>query len=132
MNKSAKALALSVMMLFIICLTACGKYTSSYKAVGFVHSNTSGSAFMSFYSFEGRMVFKLKCGSEQTIAAEAKLESGTAVVYYDADGTKEEWFSIRDGEENKASLGKLPGGTVYIIVETDGACQNGDFSFEVK
>ena len=120
-------------LLIFLCLTGCGKYVSSYKAVGFVHSNTSDSASMSFFSFEGRMVFKLKYSSEeQTIKAAGKLESGSAVVYFDADGTKEEWFRTAAGEKSAGTLGKLPAGTVYIIVETDGACQNGDFQFEIK
>ena len=36
-------------------MAGCGKYTSKYKAVGFVHSNESSAAFMSFYSFDGKM-----------------------------------------------------------------------------
>lgn len=47
-------------LIILLLLTGCGKYSSSYKAIGFVHSNSSTSAKMSFYSLDGTMVFKLK------------------------------------------------------------------------
>lgn len=117
--------------ILILSLTGCGKYTSSYKAVGFVHANDSDSAIMDFYSFEGRMVFKLKSSGEGDLKYTAKLESGSTTVYYDFYGTKEELFSISDGEELDAHGGYVESGTVYIIVETDGPCQNGDFQFSL-
>ena len=124
---------MGAMLLLAMCLTGCGKYVSSYKALALVRSNTSNSASLSFYSFEGRMVFKLKCRSEeQTIRAEAELESGSAVVCYDADGTEKEWFRANAGEKYDGNLEKLPVGTVRIIVETDGKCKNGDFRFKIE
>ena len=127
-----KIVILLVSAILILSLTGCGKYTSSYKAVGFVHANDSDSAFMNFYSFEGRMVFKLKSSGEGDLKYMAKLESGSATVYYDFYGTKEELFSISAGEELDAHGGYVESGTVYIIVETDGPCQNGDFQFSLE
>ena len=59
--KKKIGLLVSMLILSIMILTACGKYISSWNAVGFVHSNTSDSAYMSFYKFDGTIVFKLKC-----------------------------------------------------------------------
>ena len=71
----------------ILSLAGCSKYSPKYKAVGFVHSNDSSSAYMNFYSFEGRMVFRLNSPGEGAVKYSAKLESGTATVYYDYLGT---------------------------------------------
>ena len=118
-----KIVTLLASAILLISLTGCGGYTSSYKAVGFVHSNESESAFMNFYSFDGRMVFKLKSSAEGDLKYTAKLESGNAT---------EELFSISAGEEIDSHGGYVESGTVYIIVETDGACQNGEFQFSLN
>ena len=127
-----KIAVLLVCAVLLLTLAGCGKYASSYKAVGFVHSNESDSAFMNFYSFEGRMVFKLKSSGEGDLQYTADLESGSATVYYDYSGTKQELFSISAGETLDSHGGYVESGTVYIIVETGGACQNGDFHFSLN
>ncbi len=127
-----KVISLTVVLIFMILMTGCGKYVSSYKAIGFVHSNRSESAEMSFYSFDGRMVFKLKSAGEGDIKYTGELESGTATVYYVYHGTQSELFTISPGEELASHGGYIEAGTVYIIVETDGECMNGAFSFSVK
>lgn len=126
-----KRAAILLALLILLCLSGCEKYVSHYSATAFVHSNESDHAFMSFWKFEGRMVFKLKCedAEKNTLTYSAKLETGTATVYYDSDGTKTEWFSVSAGDEKQASLEDLKAGTVYIIVETDGKCEGGDFDF---
>ena len=128
MKKTIILISAVIMLLF---MTGCGKYTTSYKAVGFVHTNEKSSARMSFYSFEGRIVFKLKSPGEGELKYTGRLESGKASVYYDFYGTKTELFSISDGEEVDAKGGYVEAGTVYVSVETDGKCVNGDFSFQV-
>lgn len=127
-----KKTALIAALILMLVLAGCSKYKSSYQAVGFVHSNEDDSAFMSFYSFEGRMVFKLKSTAEGDLKYSARLESGSAAVYMDYNGTKQELFSISAGEEIDSHGGYVEAGTVYIIVETDGACQNGDFQFSLN
>ncbi|MBR3298296.1 MAG: hypothetical protein IKI64_03735 [Clostridia bacterium] len=127
--RSAAALMLALAML--LCFFGCGGYKSKYKAVGFVHSNDTESANMSFYTFEGRMVFKLKANSESDIKYSAKLESGSATVYYDWHG-KQELFSVKGGEELDLRGGYVDNGTIHIIVETDGECMNGEFSFWIN
>ena len=101
----------------VMSLTGCSRYHNSYKAVGFVHSNKADSAFMNFYYFEGRMVFRLKSTEEGDLKYTAKLESGNAAVYYDFYGTKQELFSISAGEEIDSHGGYVESGTVYLIVE---------------
>ena len=86
---------------------------------------------MSFYSFDGRMVFKMKSTGEGDLTYSAKLESGSATVYYDYYGTKTELFSVSAGEEISSHGGYVEAGTVYVIVETDGECKNGDFQFSL-
>ena len=127
-----RTLSLITSLTLLLSLTGCGKYTSSYKAVGFVHSNSSGSAEMRFYSFEGKMVFKLKSSGEGDLKYTAELESGTAAVYYDYSGTRSELFTISSGEALDSHGGYIETGTVYIIVETDRESKNGAFSFNVE
>ena len=126
-----KTVLLILSLMILLFPTGCTTYSSSYKAIGFVHSNTSDHAEMSFYSFEGKMVFRLKSAGEGDLKFKANLESGTATVYYDYNGIKSELFSIGPGEELDAHGGYVESGTVYIIVETDGKCMNGDFSFSL-
>ena len=127
-----RTIRLTASLIIVLLLTGCGKYISSYKAIGFVHSNGLTSAEMSFYSFEGRMVFTLKSSGEGDIKYTAKLESGAAAVYYDYNGTKSELFTISSGEELDSHGGYVEAGTVYIIVETNGECMNGEFSFDAE
>lgn len=120
----------AVMMLFL--LAGCGKYVSHYKALLFVHSNEKESAYMTFHSFEGDMVFRLKSSGEKEIRYSGQLESGNAVIYYDQNGTKTELFSLSGGDETESLGGHVKEGTVYIIVETDGKCVNGDIRFSLE
>ena len=127
--RSAVALMLALAML--LCSFGCGGYKSKYRAVGFVHSNDTESAYMSFYTFEGTMVFKFHTTRESDIKYSAKLESGSATVYYDYSG-KQELFSVKGGEELDSRGGYVDNGTIYVIVETDGECMNGEFSFRIN
>ncbi len=122
-----KSIILLVSAMLALSLAGCGRYVSSYKALGFVHSNRSDAAFMSFDFFEGRMVFRLKSSGEGDLKYSAKLESGSAAVYYEYNGNKQELFSISGGEEADSRSGYVEAGTVIVIVETDGSCQNGEF-----
>ena len=119
-------------VLLILCLAGCGRYVSHYRATAFIHSNTSHSAAMTFGSFDGTMVFTLKPGEGEGLRCTGTLGSGSAAVYYDADGTKKELFSVEAGGSEEADLGPLSAGKVYVIVETDGTCREGDFRFAVE
>ena len=147
-------------VLLAIGLAGCGKYVSSYRALALVRSTRPGSASVSFSELEGTMAFRLKCrkgpgGLE--IFSSAKLESGSATVYCDSDGTKREWFTIEAGsgdtmvyfysypdgtkleglpleagEELRTPWEYVSPGTVYVVIETDGKCEEGSFRFEVE
>lgn len=129
-----KATSLLFALLFVcFALAGCGKYVSSYSAVAFAHSNERASAWMSFMSFSGSQVFKLKCESdnEAAIRYEGKLENGSLSVFYDCGGEKKELFSLHAGDDIQSAGGALPEDTVYIIVETSEKCENGSLSFEI-
>lgn len=129
----SKALIVAAMALLLLTLSGCNGYVSYYKAVAFVHTNTAKNASMSFSSFEGTMVFKLKCeSSEEKINYSAKLENGSAKVYYDCNGTKTELFSVNSGDDVSDIGGILQKGTVFIIVEISGGGQHGSFTFDIK
>ncbi len=137
MKKTAKTLICLILSQLMI-LSFCGcsgysssEYRSSYKAVGFVQSNKSDSCFMSYYSFEGRMVFKLKSEGEGNISYKGFNATGNLTVYYDFDGNKTELFRLGPDESAESSGGYVGRGTVYIIVETDGKCTNGDLDFSL-
>ena len=131
MKKMISAVALGLALLF--CLSGCGKYTSHYNATAFVHSNESDSAFMSFWKFEGRMVFRLKCKeAKEQLSYTAKLKTGSATVYYDCGDGKTELCALDAGDETQASIDGLKPGTVYVIVEADGHCEEGDFHFDIQ
>ena len=118
----------------ILCVSGCGRYRSRYKAVGLVTTASTMNGFINFYSFDGTRVFKLsnKKGTEGQLIYSARLEEGSAAVFYDIGGEKAELFTIHGGEETD-DVFTLPGsGTVYVIIETEGKCQNGEFRFEIR
>ncbi len=122
-------------ILAILALTACSSYTSHYKAVAFVHTNTAKNAEMSFSSFKGTMVFKLKiAGGEEKITCSASLGEGSAKVYYGYGygGRKKELFSVDSENDDDGTLRGLSGGTVYIIVEAADTCGQGKLQFTVE
>ena len=122
--------AIAASLLF---LTGCGKYSSRYDAVAFVHSNLSDSAYMTFSSFKGTMVFTLENekGTEGKLRYNASLGSGSAEVWCDRSGTKEKLCSLRSGDSIPSREFTLSGEDVYVIVETDGECTDGDLRFEI-
>ncbi|MBQ6268242.1 MAG: hypothetical protein IJK64_10795 [Clostridia bacterium] len=123
----------AALLLSLLGLSGCGGYKSNYHAVGFVHSNDADSAFMSFYSFEGTMVFRLKCkDASARIRYTAKLETGALTVTCVSGDDETALFTLRDGEEVQATGGKLSPGTVRILVKTDGKCENGDLTFALE
>lgn len=121
---------LVLILLALACLVGCSKYTSRYSAVLLVSTGTSKSGSINFTTFSGTKVFKLKSSGQLNYSAE--LGIGSATVYYDCSGTKTELFSIGAGQKVGPSSITVTPGTVYVIVETDGKCQDGKFSFDVK
>ena len=105
-----------------------GCYSSSYNAVGFVHSNTPHEGYMDFYRFEGRMVMKLKADAGK-LHCSGRLESGDITVSCDNEGEKKKLFTLSSGEQLERAFDFPAGSSVYILVETEGRCENGDLSF---
>ena len=133
MKKVFSVLIALIMVLSVICVAGCDGYSSHYKATAFVHSNTSESSFMSFWTFEGTMVFKMKNeAANGQLKYSAKLDEGCATVFCDCNGAKQELFTVRGGEAEKSSSVKIEKGTVYVIVETSGECKQGDFRFDIE
>ncbi len=117
-----------ILLLTSVSLFGCSAYTSSYKATLLVRSSDSNSAKMDFYTLEGRMVFRLR-SEKGSFSYYGKLGTGSINVYYDANGEKKPLFSLRGGDVIEAETKLETEGKVYIIVETDGKCENGSFSF---
>ena len=113
----------SVILLLTLILTfcSCGRYVSSYSAVGLIRSQTSHSCEASFYSLKGQLVFKIKSPSSEEICelqCDAKAEEGEITVYYDVDGTKQDLVRVKAGEAIDDFDTYVEGGkTVYIIIE---------------
>lgn len=116
--------------LCLVCLAGCSKYRSHYSALLMITSNSSKEASVRFTNLYGTKVFKLK--SDGVLNYSANLKGGSATVYYDYNGTKLELFSIGPGQEvGPASVNVTPG-TVYVIIQTNEKCEEGQFSFNVK
>lgn len=120
--------------MLLVCLTGCGRYSSHYSALMLVNSNTTQSSYMSFSSFNGTKTFKMNCKSDYggLLEYSAKLETGSATVYFDHDGKKTELFTIRGGEEVRSTAVPVSPGPVYVIVETNEKCKEGKFDFKLK
>lgn len=126
------ALIAAVLLLVVLPFSGCSRYASNYHAIAIVSQNTAKSAFMSFSSFEGSMVFTLQCASsEERINYSARLESGSAKIFYDCNGTKTELCSVNSGDDIGEIGGVLQKGTVYIIVEMPEAGKDGRFDFNI-
>ena len=115
-------------------LAGCSPYVSSGTALMMVSSNVSDSAFMSFSSLKGTKVFTLKAKEDGAVLKySGEVDgSGSATVYYDDDGTKKELFRLAAGEKAADSISLDGTGKVYVIVETDGKCEEGKFEFEIE
>ena len=77
-------------------------------------------------------IFLLTSSSYLLLKYTGTLAKGSATVYYDNDGTKKELFSVSAGEDVDSSFEALEKGTLYIIIETDGTAEGGDFSFSIN
>ena len=119
-----KLISIALTIILLISLCSCDKYTSSFRAVGLVKTNTSHSFETSFYSLDGQLVFKVKKsgkGEEGSIHISAEVEEGEIYVYYDIYGVKEELAHLSAGESVDENRGYVESGNkVYIIIETVG------------
>ena len=117
-------------------LLSCGGYVKSYSATILITSCHGDEASMRFDTFKGTYNFKLKRDSdaEHTLDLKADLAEGEMNIYIGVDGEKELLRTVKGGEsceetivlDNKYDNEK----TIYIILESNGKCVDGDFEFE--
>ena len=134
MKKNWMTALMVMMMAWIMGLAGCSGYASSFKTTMCVTTNTSKDASLSFSTLEGTKVFQMKVdkNAEGVLKYAGKLDGGSATVYYDDNGTKKKLFSVGAGEKVEQSVEGLETGKLYVIIETDGKCEEGNFTFEVK
>ncbi len=126
------------MLTLVMCFTlsGCGnKYASHYSAMMMVRSNTSNKASVSFDTFSGTYVMQLKNnGSDEVcISYDASLEEGNINVYYDFNDEKLNLFEVGTDDDVEGKTDPFTGNkTIYIIIESDGKCSDGEFSFVLE
>ncbi len=131
-NTVLKLAAVMLIAVTILSFTACSTYVSRYSSIASITKNTREEGSIKFGSLDGTYVFKLRPDEDGEISYEATFESGALKVYYDAGEGKTELFAISAGERLSGEAGKVKKGkTVYVIIETDGKCEEGEFTFRV-
>ncbi|MCM1261038.1 MAG: hypothetical protein NC222_08880 [Staphylococcus sp.] len=117
-------------------LSACGnKYVSKYSATLMVQTNTSNKATVSFDTFSGTYVIQLKNNGADKgfITYEASLGEGNVNVYYDYNDEKISLFELKTNDSVAEKTEFFMGNKIiYIIIESDGKCNDGSFSFVLE
>ncbi|MDE6273615.1 MAG: hypothetical protein K2L87_01020 [Clostridiales bacterium] len=135
MKKFASVIITVVTLVLCFALSACGdKYASHYSSTAIVSQNTSSEASVSFSTFSGTYVIKFNyTGNDKVITYNATLEEGNIKVYYDVNGEKLHLFDIgADGSVEGKTEEFTSNNTIYIIIESDGKCKEGSFSFALE
>ena len=136
MKKFVSAIIATVTLILCFTLSACGnKYVSHYSAMLMVRENTSNKASVSFDSFSGTYVITLKNNGadEVFITYEATLREGNIKVSCDYNDEKLNLFEIKTNGSVDSKTETFTGNkTIYIIIESDGKCSDGSFSFVLK
>ena len=126
-----RALTFILLSAIVLCLSGCSKYNSSYKATILITTNTSKNASMKFSTFIGTKVYKLKCDNDSVLDCSLQLKTGKMKVYYDNDQGKIELASMSNDSNISIKSDKLSKGTIYLIIESDGKCEDGELSFKI-
>ncbi len=136
MKKFVSVSLATIALVLCFAFAACeNKYVSRYSATLMVKTNTSNKASVSFDSFSGTYVIKLKNKSadEVSITYEATLGEGNIKVSYDYNDEKLSLFEIKTGGSIDSKTETFTGNkTIYIILESDGKCSDGSFSFVLE
>ena len=125
-----------VLILTLTLLCSCGGYVKNYSATILITSCQGDEASMEFDTFKGTYNFKLRRdgAAEHSLDFEASLTEGEMNVYIGVDGEKELLRTVKGGEsydETIALDGKYDNEkAIYIILESEGKCVDGDFKFE--
>lgn len=132
--KKAGLVLITILALFMLC--SCGRYVNSYSAIILTTSCRGDEASMEFSTFKGTYNFKLKRqgSAEHTLDFESSLAEGEMNIYIGVDGEKELLRTVKGGESYDETIAlddKYDNEkAVYIILETDGECKDGDFEFD--
>lgn len=134
MKKTVKHISVFCIVLSLILLVGCFKYSSKYFGLGLVSLNTKSHAALSFLSFRGSRVYKLKYNGDKEgiLNYSGKIKNGSATIYFDMGDGKNKLFEINDEVNVESSLTLTESCTIYIIIETDGECNNGSFDFKIE
>lgn len=125
-----------VLILTLLMLCSCQGYVNNYSATVLITSCHGNEASMKFGTFKGTYNFKLKRDDvpEHTLDFEGSLAEGNMNVYVGVDGEKELLLTAKGGEfyDETIVLDELYDNekTIYVIIETIGKCEDGDFEFE--
>lgn len=115
-----KFLAVVLLLVMLLTLTACEPYTSSYKAIMLITNHTTNSCSAKFDRLTGTMVFKVRRTEpgEGDIGYSITVEEGELTLYYDALGVKEQLAKVTAGQSVTARDGYVEKGyKVYVIIE---------------
>ena len=132
--KKAGLVLITILALFMLC--GCGRYVNSYSAIILTTSCRGDEASMEFSTFKGTYNFKLKRqgSAEHTLDFESSLAEGEMNIYIGVDGEKELLRTVKGGESYDETIAlddKYDNEkAVYVILETEGECKDGDFEFE--
>ena len=136
MKKFSGVIIAVVSLVLCFTLSACvNKYASRYSATLMISTNTSNNASVSFDTFSGTYVIQLKNNGadEVFITYNATLEEGKINVYYDFNDEKLNLFEIgTDGSIEGKTEAFTGNKTIYVIIESDGKCNAGSFSFVLE
>ena len=132
--KKCRFLFILILTLSILC--GCEGYVKSYSATILITSCYGDEASMEFDSFKGTYNFKLKRdgAAEHTLEIDASLAEGEINIYVGVGGEKELLLTVKGGESYDKTIAldaKYDNEkTVYVILESEGKCLDGDFEFE--
>lgn len=130
-----KAYILLALMLAMLMLCGCGGYVKSYSASILITSQLNNEANIEFKTFKGSYNFKFRNddAAENTLEIEASLGEGEMNIYIGAGDEKELLRTVKGGEscDETISLDKYADEkSIYVILESNGKCADGDFEFE--
>ena len=136
MKRIAGVIIAAATLVLCFALCACGSgYISNYSSRTMTTTSTSTRATVSFDGFSGTYVMKLnsKGGDEVLISYDATLQEGTIKAYYDFNGEKLNLFEIGTNGSVEGKTEAFTGNkTIYVIIESDGKCNEGNFSFALE
>lgn len=136
MKKIAGVIIALATLILCFTLCACGnRYVSNYSSKVMITKNTPDNASVSFDSFSGTYVMKFDGNGydKAYITYNATLVEGSIKVYYDFNEEKLDLFEIEAGGHAEGKTETFTGNkTIYVIIESDGKCKVGSFSFVLE